>query len=407
MFMYRTILLLAFCSSAWLARASADYYQVKAAAGDGIYAMMRRHGLDQYSCNFEQFYQLNKIKRNAHLVAGRNYYLPILIYSFDGKTIRSSINNDDWDLALKIQHYNEAMLAASQRERSFKSDKILWVPHHLLHCPKADMSLPAPAPSISEAPEMDKSKGDRIFPIFGPDYAYTPLVSTKLAGKVFYISAGHGGPDPGAVGMRSGKRLCEDEYAYDVSLRLCRSLVEHGATAYMIVRDPNDGIRSEEILLCDTDEVVWGGAKIKAGQKDRLTQRSDIINELFAKHQKQGVPDKHQIALMVHVDSRSHSERIDVFFYNQPEVEASRALAQTLHRTMVAKYKRYRPGGYYHGTVTERGLHMLRECLPVSVYIELANIRNINDQKRIILASNRQLVSDWLFQGLLAGLDIK
>ncbi|MBK7872679.1 MAG: N-acetylmuramoyl-L-alanine amidase [Saprospiraceae bacterium] len=91
------------------------------------------------------------------------------------------------------------------------------------------------------------------------------MISNKLKGKIFYLSSGHGGPDPGATTRRAGRTICEDEYAYDVALRLCRLLVSHGATAYMIVRDPNDGIRSEELLKCDQDEIVWGGEDLLLG----------------------------------------------------------------------------------------------------------------------------------------------
>jgi N-acetylmuramoyl-L-alanine amidase len=55
------------------------------------------------------------------------------------------------------------------------------------------------------------------------------IVDNKLEGAIFYVVAGHGGPDPGAMGDRSGNDLCEDEYAYDVSLRLYRNLLSHGA----------------------------------------------------------------------------------------------------------------------------------------------------------------------------------
>jgi N-acetylmuramoyl-L-alanine amidase len=55
--------------------------------------------------------------------------------------------------------------------------------------------------------------------IFGPEYGKLSVKSDKLKGKVFYISSGHGGPDPGAITNMGNCNICEDEYAYDVSLR--------------------------------------------------------------------------------------------------------------------------------------------------------------------------------------------
>ncbi len=378
------------------------FHKVPALPGDGVYSLLRRYHLERHSCNHEQFYKLNGLKRNAALKVGRYYALPILLYRFNGKTIRSSIGIDDWDLAKRIENYNEAMAAEGLRAHSFRDDNILWVPYHELNCPEPDLALPeSPLPAAGEAshPTPASSKG-RIFPIFGPRYQHVPLASTRLRGKVFYIVSGHGGPDPGAIGRARGHQLCEDEYAYDVALRLCRKLVAYGATAYMITRDPDDGIRSGKFLPCDNDEIIWGAEAIPVSQKPRLEQRSETINDLFEKHRRQGVQE--QMALVIHVDSRSKREQIDLFFYYQESNERSLAVARQLHQTMRRKYKRHRSNGQYHGTVSARDLHMLRETLPPTVYIELGNIRHPRDQQRIILESNREALANWLFEGIIA-----
>lgn len=374
------------------------FLEIEARPGDGIYALLRRYELDQHSCNFEQFYQLNSLRKNAALIAGKKYILPIFHYDFNGKTIRSSIGVDNWDLALHIQHYNERMHEKGLREQPFKADKKLWVPFHLLKCGAADLDIERPQP-IADPDFQDKTNtGGRNFPIFGEKYAKTPKLSDRLEGYIFYIVAGHGGPDPGATGKRAQNLLCEDEYAYDVALRLCRKLIEHGATAYMIVRDENDGIREGLYLDCDEDEIVWGGPPIPRSQKARLFQRSDVINALYEKNRSLGF--HRQTTLVIHVDSRTRNERTDLFFYYQNERPESKALADQLHQTMKTKYAQYRTNGQYHGTVSTRDLHMLREVLPTTVYIELANIRNTHDQKRIVLESNRNALANWLYDGL-------
>ncbi|MDX1940697.1 MAG: N-acetylmuramoyl-L-alanine amidase [Saprospiraceae bacterium] len=374
---------------------AARFHKVEALAGDGIISMLRRYQLEQYSCNFDQFYKLNKISRKTPLIVGKSYFLPIMMYDFNGKTIRSSIGIDDFNTALRIQHYNERMHELSLRQEKFQKDKVLWVPYHELHCPSADLEIPSP---IEPDPEIAKSGKKRVFPIFGDALAYTPLISNKLKGKVFYISSGHGGPDPGATAKRAGRTICEDEYAYDVSLRLCRLLVSHGATAYMIVRDPDDGIRSEELLKCDQDEVAWGGEDLPTGQKARLFQRSDIINELYDKNRLVG--NNNQIAVMIHVDSRSVGTRIDAFFCHHATSESGKNLAEKLQKTFKQKYAAYQKDRGYWGEVEARDLHMLRECKPTSVFIELANIKNYSDQQRVVVEKNRQLLAEWLFEGL-------
>jgi N-acetylmuramoyl-L-alanine amidase len=43
---------------------------------------------------------------------------------------------------------------------------------------------------------------------------------------------------------------------------------------------------------------------------------------------------------------------------------------------------------------------MLRSTYPPAVFIELGNLKNPNDQKRILLESNRQALAQWIFEGL-------
>lgn len=376
------------------------YHKVPALPGDGVFSILRRYQLDQYSCNHKAFYKLNNIKKGTGLKVGRYYTIPLFLYKFNGKTIRSSIGINDWNLAKTIESYNERMLKDGFRELSFKKNNVLWVPNHLLNCPKED--IPAAVSNSSnangETPLTTTSNSSRIFPIFGKDYQHVPLKSNKLRGKVYYIVGGHGGPDPGALGKKGRHQLCEDEYAYDVSLRLCRNLVAHGATAYMITRDPNDGIRNGKYLDCDKDEVVWGNQKIPLWQKPRLFQRSNAINTLYEKHKKQGVLE--QKVIVIHVDSRNRREQTDLFFYYHPDSPKSKKIAQRLHETFRKKYKIHRADGNYHGTVTARDLHMLRETSPPSVYIELGNISHPRDQQRIMLEGNRRALANWIFEGL-------
>ena len=68
----------------------------------------------------EEFYKINDLKNKSHLKVGRYYEIPVLLYTFNGKTIRSSIGVDNWTLAKKIEAYNDEMLTQGNREASFK-----------------------------------------------------------------------------------------------------------------------------------------------------------------------------------------------------------------------------------------------------------------------------------------------
>ncbi|MEM7660237.1 MAG: N-acetylmuramoyl-L-alanine amidase [Bacteroidota bacterium] len=377
---------------------SPAYLSVVAKGGDGVYALLNRFQL-RTACNEAEFYRINQLRKKQGLKEGRTYFLPVYVYSYNGKSIRSTTGKDDRPWAEQVQAYNEAMYQLGLKSGDYRQNQELWVAHHQLHCPEEMQA----ASSVVETEAPVGNSGTLplrgTYSILGPEYAKVPLMSTTLNGCVYYVVGGHGGPDPGAVGKYGRHQLCEDEYAYDVALRLTRNLLANGATVYLITRDQNDGIRSGEILPCDKDERCWGDLAIPAGQSERLTQRSDAVNFLYQKNRSQGV--RYQRMVVIHIDSNSKRERVDTYFYHKASDSRGYRFAYNLKETLRAKYAEVRQGRGYNGTVNSRDLHMLRETEPTTAFIELGNIRNPNDQIRLVKERNRQLLADWLFEGMV------
>jgi N-acetylmuramoyl-L-alanine amidase len=367
--------------------------------------LLSRFGLIDFRCNVSQFCKINKVQEKQKLRAEAVYKLPVLVYTYNGKSIRTTLGIADWKVAKRIEEFNRWAVEEGLRSDNFIVSKKLWTPWHEFYCPD-ETSVPVPKAMAASAPlrgpagQPEMGDGKRAYPIFGKRYAKTPLASSRLKGKVFYLVSGHGGPDVGAQGRRAGHTLCEDEYAYDVTLRLLRQLLSHGATVYMIVRDGNDGIRDQDYLNCDKDETVLGDLEIPYDQKERLMQRTELINDLTLKNSKAGYD--HQTLIEIHVDSRSEHMKTDVFFYYRPESEDSKDLAMQFHKAFLNKYQRLRGQRGYNGTVTSRSLFMLKETTcPRAVYIELGNIRNAWDQQRLVMRNNRQAIANWLCEVLL------
>lgn len=377
-----------------------SYLEVKAKPGDGIGVLLDRYNLSSYKCNVDSFLALNKLERSSYLILDKIYKLPIHIESFNGQSIRSSIGISDYQTALNIQNYNDEMLKLGVKELDFRTDKVLWVPLHILHC--NDAGIVRVESTTTEAPDTSVSTEEVLryetFPILGPDYEKTPIVSEKLKGHVFYLVSGHGGPDPGAIGHKDGHMLCEDEYAYDITLRLARNLLQHSAIVYMITRD-SDGIRDEEYLDPDHDETVWYNQTIPLSQLKRLRQRTAKINELYAKHASEGVVN--QQVVEIHIDSRYQTQKVDIFFYHYPGSKKGQDMANTMLETVRSEYEEHQKNREYKGVVKSRDLHTLRESKAPAVYIELGNITNDFDQKRLLIVNNRQAIANWLAQGIL------
>ena len=87
---------------------------------------------------------------------------------------------------------------------------------------------------------------------------------------------------------------------------------------------------------------------------------------------------------------------------NRPDCEKSLDLAEHIHETFEAKYRKAQGGRGYGGTVSSRSLFTLKETYaPKAVYFELANIQNDWDQQRLVIQNNRQAIANWICHALL------
>lgn len=333
----RSILSLSIILSSYLAYAQ-DYKIFKAKKGDGIYSILKQNGYS-YSRYADQFIELNKdrLGKGNTLIIGVKYKLPV------------------------------------------KADSILPTP-----------STPKVQPRTEPLPEKIN------YEVFGAKYREVTIKSKELSGAVYFLESGHGGPDPGAMGSLNGYTLCEDEYAYDVTLRLARNLIECGATVYLIVRDPDDGIRDEQYLTPDKDEVCYPNNEIPLNQLARLKQGTDAVNDLHSLNKK-----KFQRLIVIHVDSRDEKKNIDVFFYYDKRSNTGKRAANTLMQTFEKKYAMHQPNRGYSGSVSDRNLYVMKNSLPPAVFIELGNINHTRDQQRLIIPDNRQAIANWLRDGLI------
>ncbi|MDO5570605.1 MAG: N-acetylmuramoyl-L-alanine amidase [Bacteroidales bacterium] len=232
--------------------------------------------------------------------------------------------------------------------------------------------------------------------LFGKKNANFTKSSTQLKNAVFYLVCGHGGPDPGAIGNYKGHQLHEDEYAYDIILRLGRELMMNGAKVHFIIQDPKDGIREDEVLKNSKNETCMGKA-IPLGQLDRLKQRCEAINQLFRKEKA-----LYKRAVFIHVDSRAKGKQTDVFFYHALKSEKGKQLALSIQRTFNQKYDKHQPNRGFDGSVSSRNLYVLQNSTPVAVFLELGNIQNYRDQQRLVLSNNRQALARWITEGIIA-----
>ncbi|SEK80683.1 N-acetylmuramoyl-L-alanine amidase [Maribacter orientalis] len=335
--MFRYLILLVFITQATIGQESLK--TVTAEPGDGILSLLRKQGVNPYEI-FDEFVALNNhdLRDSVHLIAGKTYVIP-----------------------------------------KFELETVLIVD------------------SIQKQSTDVKKLESATFAIFGDKHKTVIAKSERLKGNVYYLVSGHGGPDPGAMGVYAGKTISEDEYAYDITLRLAKELLAHGAMVYIIIQDENDGIRDERVLEIDHDEVAYPNKTIPLNQVARLKQRVEIVNDLYKSNK-----GKYQRLIVTHVDSRSVGQNIDVFFYYHENSKNGKKLAESIHTTFDAKYKKYQPNRSYAGTFEDRtSLYLVKKTHPAMTFIEIGNIRNAKDQVRIVDPDNRQALAKWISEGVL------
>ena len=339
--MYKYSLIFIICLTSVLAFGQSVTKTVIAKPGDGIYSLLRDHNIAL--SYFDAFVILNKKKLTSAngLITGKTYTLPLIQKDSISatKSIKlDSISNTNTNSTIKIEA-----------------------------------------------------------PLFGKDYSNITIENNTLKNAVYYLISGHGGPDPGATTTYNSKLISEDEYAYDVTLRLARKLMSYGAQVYIIIKDKNDGIRDERVLEVDYDEVAYPSKKIPKNHRLRLQQRTNAVNNLYLKHK-----GKYQRLIVTHVDSRNTEKNVDVFFYHHKNSKSGKRLADNILKSFQLKYAEHQPNREYSGSVSARsGLYLIKNTLPSMVYIELGNIKNAKDQKRILNYENREALANWIHNGLL------
>jgi N-acetylmuramoyl-L-alanine amidase len=234
-------------------------------------------------------------------------------------------------------------------------------------------------------------------------------LSNTLSGWYFVLDPGHGGLDPGAVvGVLDGNGnkiyVVEDEYVYDIALRVYVLLRLHGANVEMTLLSPNHLIRQSNpptsTFVNEKNEVYnnyqfnknnrWSNWP-NGGSNGNLSNRVRIAKDFF-----RNTPTNRRIFLSFHADIDPNSPEAPLILYykskNGRNVDtASKKFASALLPALGA-------GAYTRG----QSLGVLRNNpAGIKLLLELRNLAYADHAWALRFEELRQRDAEKVVKGLL------
>jgi len=251
-------------------------------------------------------------------------------------------------------YFHSSPRAATQRNKTYKEE-----------------------PRIS--PKASYQRARKLFKQFAASVDGLGRVSNRLAGWSFVLDPGHGGVDPGAI--VAGKdpegetfHVVEDEYVYDLALRVYVLLRRHGADVTLTMLSSNHLLRGNDpanaTFVHDHNEVFndaqWNSRNRpstwpKGGQK-YLNERINVARKAW-----RNTPESRRVFLSFHADNDPVAGDAVTLFYQQ-----NRNGTDTRSRGFARKLL---PGMGAGARIKGRGLGVLRTN--PAYYKLLVEMRNL------------------------------
>ena len=284
---------------------------------------------------------------------------------------------------------------------------------YYFHLPKASAQQSG---GYREAPRRkpieDYRSGQNLIHVFNADIdarmrRYGRGKSQPLKGWRVVLDPGHGGRDPGAIvsnvdGVNRSVYVVEDEYVYDIALRLYRKLRFAGAQVELTVISPNHLIRENEpatvTFVHEQNEVYNSESANKKNDfsvrpaSRNINQRVVIANRFF-----KGTRRGKTLFISLHADNSPNRPKGPLVIYQNRNGKIdtrSRAFARVMQKTLDHPGVKAQIGGRNMAVLRGNEAH-------AEILVEIRNVHDKGEAWALRFHDKREPDADRIFQGVL------
>ncbi|AHH06688.1 Autolysin [Borrelia crocidurae DOU] len=198
-------------------------------------------------------------------------------------------------------------------------------------------------------------KASQLFKSFENLVQSCPIKNNSLKNKLIIIDPGHGGLDPGAIvkakdGLNNEIFVVEDEYVYDIALRLYVYLKEHGANVELTILSPDhlirDSVTANNTFVNVKNEVYNDYDLNKTdtvdswinGTLEGLKKRLSVVNKFVNKYR--NIKREDMLYISLHADNSVGAPRCMGFYYHSEDEGGFDTHSKSIIEKMTADFKR-------------------------------------------------------------------